>query len=62
MGSGDRAGVEMVAYGHVGEGGGGGVGSGDRAGVEMVGNVAYGHVGEGGGGAWGVETELVWRW
>ena len=49
VGSGDRAGVEMVrnvAYGHVGEGGGGGVGSGDRAGVEMVGNIAYGHVGE----------------
>ena len=58
VGRGDRsrAGVEMVgnvAYGHVGEGGGGGVGSGDRAGVEMVGNVAYGHVGEGGGGAVG---------
>ena len=56
VGSGDRAGVEMmrnVAYGHVGEGGGGGVGSGDRAGVEMMRNVAYGHVGEGGGGAVG---------
>ena len=58
MGSGDRADVEImgiVAYGHVGEGGGGAVGSGDRADVEMVGNVAYGHVGKGGGGAVGSE-------
>ena len=47
---GDRAGVGMVgnvAYGHVGEGGGGAVGSGDRAGVKMVRNTAYGHVGKG---------------
>ena len=40
---GDRAGVGMVgnvAYGHVGEGGGGAVGSGYRAGVKMVRNTA----------------------